>query len=160
MRTTHWLFIVSVALFLSGIALVIAGARPGAGASAVEAAPIEPVATVKQIMQGIMQPSALAVFNSVGTIITAAGVEEREPKTDEEWAVVGSHAAAMIESANLLRMDGRAIDQGDWMKWSQTLIDTTKVALKGIEAKDKEALFDSVEAINETCDNCHMKYQR
>ena len=63
-------------------------------------------------MNGIVRPAARVVFASVGTIISADGVEEREPRTDEEWAAVGNSAAALVESANLLMMDGSSDRQG------------------------------------------------
>src|SRR5205823_7830243 len=48
MRIVHWLFVVSVALFVSGIGFVIAGARAARQAPAVEAAAVTltPVASV------------------------------------------------------------------------------------------------------------------
>ena len=70
-----------------------------------------PVATVKQIMAGITMPAAYVVFDSVATIVSAAGTEEKQPRTDEEWAAVGAGAAALIESANLLLMGDRPVDQ-------------------------------------------------
>ena len=68
MRMGHWLLLVSAALFISGIAFLVAGAgrvrRPAA-----EAAPTRPVASVQQIMRGIVAPAAIVVFNSVGTTV-------------------------------------------------------------------------------------------
>ena len=164
MKTSNWLFLVSVLLFISGVGFVIAAARTSRTAAppaSTEAAPsLVPVASVKQIMNGIVRPAALEVFASVGTIISADGVEEREPRTDEEWAAVGNSAAALVESANLLMMDGRAIDKGDWTKMSKAMADAAIVALKAIEARDKEALLASGEGINESCDACHQRYQR
>ena len=112
------------------------------------------------VFLGIVRPAAREVFASVGTIISADGVEEREPRTDEEWAAVGNSAAALVESANLLMMDGRAIDKGDWTKMSKAMADAAIVALKAIEARDKEALLASGEGINESCGACHQRYQR
>jgi len=160
MRTVYWLFLVSVALFVSGIGFLIAGAGPIKEARTAELPPTVAVASVRQIMNGIVRPAAREVFASVGTIISADGVEEREPRTDEEWAAVGNSAAALVESANLLMMDGRAIDKGDWTKMSKAMADAAIVALKAIEAKDKEALLASGEGINESCDACHQRYQR
>jgi hypothetical protein len=60
MKTVYWLFIVSVALFVSGIGFVIAGERTARAATpAAAAAPVEtaPVATIKQIMIGITNPA-------------------------------------------------------------------------------------------------------
>jgi hypothetical protein len=163
MRTVHWLFIVSVALFVSGIALVIAAER--ASHRAVAAPPTEtvsttPVASVRQIMNGIIGPAAKAVFASVGAIITYAGIEERQPRTEAEWEAVANSAAALSEGGNLLLMGRRAVDKGNWAKISQELIDAGQVALKAAQARDPDALLASGEAINASCDSCHQGYMR
>ena len=161
MRIVHWLFVVSVALFVSGIGFVVAGARAAREAPAVEAAPVTtPVASVKQIMKGIVAPAATTVFNSVSTTVSVKGTEEKAPQTDEEWEQVGNSAAALIESGNLLLMGSRAVDKGEWVKMSQALIDAGKVALKATEAKSAEGVLAAGEAVNTSCDNCHRKYQR
>ena len=162
MRVIHWLFVVSLALFVSGIGFIIAGGRAArlAPAPVSAAATMTPVASVKQIMKGIVRPAATIVFASVGTISTFAGIEERAPRTDEEWENVGNSAAALIESGNLLLMDGRAIDKGDWVKMSQAMIDAGKVTLQATQAKSTEGVLAAGEVVNESCDNCHQKYQR
>jgi hypothetical protein len=162
MRTVHWLFLVSVALFISGIGFIIASAR-GAQPEATtveQGPPVTPVATVKQIMAGITMPAAYVVFDSVATIVSAAGTEEKQPRTDEEWAAVGAGAAALIESANLLLMGNRPVDQGDWVKMTRAMADAGREALKAAEAKSPEGILAAGETINMTCDNCHEKYQR
>jgi len=161
MKTVHWLFVVSVALFISGIGFVIASARAGrTTAPADEAPPTTPVATIAQIMNGIVQPSALAVYNAVATIINADGVKEIAPQNDEEWAAVGASAAALVESGNLLLLGNRLVDEGDWVKMTRAFMDAAQVALKAAEAKDKNAILDAGSSLNETCDTCHAKYQR
>lgn len=161
MRTVHWLFIVSVALFVFGIGFVIAGARSTRQQTpAAEAPALTPVATVKQIMNGIVAPAATVVFESVGTIISAAGIEEHRPKNDEEWAVVGNSAAALVESANLLMLGDRAVDRGDWVKMSRALADAGTMALKAAESKDADGILTAGSVINTSCDTCHQRYQR
>jgi hypothetical protein len=161
MRIVNWLFIVSAALFISGIGFIIASARTKTPeASVVQAAPVTPVATVKQIMGAIVMPAAYTVFDSVATIVSAAGVEEKQPRTDEEWAVVGAGAAALIEASNLLVMGDRAVDREDWVKMSKAMADAGMMALKAADAKNPEGILAAGETINKTCDDCHQKYQR
>ena len=162
MRMVHWLFVVSVALFVSGIGLVIAGARAARQAPAAQtvAVMVTPVASVKQIMQGIVQPAATAVFNAVSTSVTAKGTKEIAPHTEEEWEKLGNSAAALIESGNLLLIGNRAVDRVDWVKMSQAQIDAGKIVLKAVQAKSAEGVLAAGEAVNESCDNCHRKYQR
>ena len=162
MRLVHWLFIVSVALFLSGLGFVIAGARTAQQAPAPEpaAATLTPIASVRQIMKGITGPATTVIFDSVSTSVTAKGIKETAPHTEEEWEVVGNSAAAIIESGNLLLMGSRAVDKGDWVKMSQAMIEAGKSALKATQLKSTDEVLDSSGAIYESCDACHRKYQR
>jgi hypothetical protein len=164
MRSVYWLFAISAALFISGIAFVIAGERTArAATSAAATAPaveIMPVASVKQIMNGIVMPDAYVIYNAVGTKTSAKGVEEIAPQNDEEWAVVANAAAALVESGNLLLMGDRAIDKGDWVKMTRDFMEQGKLALKAAEAKDTDGIVSSGGDLNTTCDNCHAKYQR
>jgi hypothetical protein len=161
-RTLNWLFVVSVLLFISGIGFVIASARTARSAApaAEVAVKTTPVANVKQIMGAITGPAANAVYSAVSTSVTAEGIKEVAPQTEEEWAALGNNAAALAESANMLMTDGRAIDQGDWIKFSRELVDSAKVALKAAQDKSTTGILDAGGPINETCDNCHAKYQR
>ena len=163
MRTIHWLFVVSVMLFISGIAFVVAAARPAMRQpvpAAVDTPAVTPVASVKHIMRGIVAPAATVVYDSVSTIVDASGVQENQPRTDEEWANVASSAAALVESGNLLVMGDRAIDRGDWVKMSRALMDAGNAALKAAESKSAQGILDAGETINTSCDNCHERYWR
>jgi hypothetical protein len=163
-RTVHWLFVVSVALFLSGLAFVIAGARLARAAPNAAPAPasdaVTPVASVKQIMKGIVGPAAQRVFDSVGTTVTRNGTEEKAPRTDEEWEAVGNDAAALIESGNLILMKGRAIDNDEWFKMSQAMVEAGKAVLRATEARSPDKVMETGGDLYETCDSCHKKYRR
>jgi hypothetical protein len=162
MRTIQWLFVVGVLLFITGIGFVIAGARearssPPAGE---DAPAITPVASIKQVMAGITAPAATAVYESVGTVISADGIKETAPRNDEEWAALGNAAAVLVESGNLLLTPGRAIDNGDWVTMTRAFIGASILAVKAAEAKSTEGIFSAGADINETCDTCHERYQR
>lgn len=162
MRTVHWLFIVGALLFVSGIGLVIAAAR-GARETPAAAAPavaIESVATVKQIMKGIVDPAAKKIFDAVGTVIGPEGVVEKAPATADEWEDVGNSAAALIESGNLLLMGNRAIDRDDWVKMSRAMIDAGSQVLRATQEKNSEKVFELGGTLYESCDACHAKYRR
>jgi hypothetical protein len=163
MRTRHWLLLVSAALFVSGIGFLLASARIARRAAppvAVEGPPTTPVASVKQLMQGIVGPAATVVFESVSTTVSSKGVEEKAPKDDAGWQVVVNSAAALAESGNLMMLGSRAIDKDDWIKTSRALREASVVAMKAAEAKDVEGLLFAGENINAACDSCHQKYQR
>ncbi len=160
MRVAHWMLVVSVALFVSGIAFVIAGARATRLATPVGAPVAVPVASVEQIMNGITGPAATVVYNAVGYVVTAEGVEEIVPQNDEEWAVIANNAAALVESGNLLLLGDRAVDDGDWVTITRALIEAGTTALHAAEAQDVEGILAIGVDINTTCDDCHAQYQR
>mgnify|MGYP001308324816 CR=1 FL=1 len=165
MRLVHAFFLVSALLFVTGIGFVIAGARASRSIGAPDtasphASALTPVASVRQIMTLIVAPAATNVFASVGTIITTEKTEERRPQTDAEWAEVADSAAALVEGGNLMLMGSRAVDQADWAKYAKELIDTSLVALKAANARDPQAVFDSCEAIYNSCNGCHGTYMR
>ncbi len=68
-----------------------------------------PTATVKDIMTSIVDPESDVLWNAVATIVSLSGTEEREPKTDEEWAAVRRSAVQLVEATNLLRIPGRLV---------------------------------------------------
>lgn len=161
MRTVHWLFVVSVALFVTGIGFVIAAGRTAQVAAPVEEALVmTPVASIRQICAGIVGPAAAVVYNAVGTIINVDGVTEIAPQNDEEWAVVANSAAALVESGNLFLLGDRVVDNGDWVTMARALIESAIVALTAAEAQDTEGILEAGAEINATCDNCHERYQR
>ena len=140
------------------IVLVLAMLTAAAACGGPEPPPYKPIADVKQLMQGIVDPSADVVWGSVATIFTKEGVEDRRPRNDEEWANVRNHAMILTEAGNLLMMPPRAKDGDEWMKMSQGLIDSAVVALRAAEAKDVERLYDIGGVIDEACETCHKKY--
>ncbi len=106
-------------------------------------------------------PNAAAIWDSVSTIVDAKGVQENQPRTDEEWAAVAASAAVLAESANLhADAEGRAVDRGDWVKFATTLRDSANTALAAAEKKDPEGILAVGEVINESCDACHERYLR
>jgi hypothetical protein len=154
MRAIHWFFLVGVLLYVASLGLFVANAGNPPGPA------ISSVATVKQIMTGIVVPASNVVFQSVATIVSFQGIEERAPRTADEWAVVEGGAAALVESGNLMMIGDRVKDDDDWMKKSQALVDAALVALKAAEARDANALFLAGEGIDVACDSCHEQYQK
>src|SRR6266849_5393041 len=88
-----------------GILLVVAGACK---ARQPEVA-YRPTTTVKDIMDSLVDPSADTLWDSVETIISAAGIEEKPPHTDEEWLNLRRNAVRLVEATNLLLMPGRHV---------------------------------------------------
>jgi hypothetical protein len=120
--------------------------------------PFKPVTDVKGLMQGVVDPAADGVWQSVAVIFTKGNVEERRPHTDQEWATVRGQAMTLAEAGNLLMIAPRAKDGGDWMKFAQDLVDTSAAALRATEAKDADRLLDVGGTIDDACERCHKKY--
>jgi hypothetical protein len=120
--------------------------------------PLKPVASVLDIMESLIGHMATDVFASVGTIIDEKGTTEIVPKTDEEWAEVRFAAMGLAETGNLLMFEGRAKDQGDWMVFSQQLVERSVEAAKAAEAKNPEQMLDAGGRVYEVCQACHAKY--
>lgn len=66
-------------------------------------------ATIQDLMGGQIDPAADALWDSVAYIATTAGIEDRKPRTDEEWKAVRTSAVTLIEATNLLSMPGRRV---------------------------------------------------
>jgi hypothetical protein len=143
-------------------AMMLAACGPSqtsqAPAAATNATPFHPVASVKDLMNWIIDPNADALWGSVGTVISEDGHEEFHPISDEQWAALRNSAAIVAESGNLLMMKGRAIEEDEWMKASRGLIDAAMLVVQATEAKDKDALFDAGGTLYEACTACHSKY--
>jgi hypothetical protein len=154
MRTTYGLLIVSLLLFVFGIWFAVAGARAAGGPPQ---AP--PVATVLEIMDGIVSPAAQVVYDSVSTVVTREGIQETRPKNDREWRNVAGSAAALIEASELLKMEGRAKDQGDWAMIATAMATAAAETRAAAQKQDPEGILAAGEKLNNSCDNCHRKYQ-
>ena len=154
-RTTYGLLIVSLLLFVFGLWFVLAGARTSSAGP--PAAP--PVASVLELMDGIVSPAAQVVYDSVATIVDKDGVKETRPQNDREWARVAGNAAALIEASELLRMEGRAKEGEDWLLISKAMGDAAAEVRAAAQKKDADGILGGGEKLNNSCDNCHRKYQ-
>ena len=179
-RTFHWLFLVSVSLFL----VAACSSQPQQPPPAARAeAMFRPTSTIKDIMDSMVDPSADYLWDSVATIITKQGIDERRPRTDEDWKKVRRAAVTLVEATNLLVMDGRKVarpgeksenpgielspeairrvmddDPATLVSLAHALHDAGTKALAAIDAKNADALSDAGETIDNACENCHLKY--
>jgi hypothetical protein len=165
MRAIHWLFVVSAALFISGIGFVLAAERTArnASASAAPAATVAaaaPVATVKQVMTGMVAPASMFIWDSVSTTVSATGTEEKAPTTDEDWAQLATNAAMIAESANLLVEPGRALDTKDWPAMAKAMAEAATKVLDAAHKRNPERVLEVGDELNQTCDKCHERYSR
>jgi hypothetical protein len=183
MRTSTWVGLLVVIVGLSAL-LTWRVARPSA------AAPTPPpfllTGTVKDIMEGIVEPSADVVFESVAVVNDASGSREMVPKTDDEWARVEHSALMLAEAANLIMMPGRIVARADQVKatngeaapeltpsqiqqkidadrarWNQhatTLQQQATRALQAVRARNVAGMFEVGGDLDEACETCHLEY--
>jgi hypothetical protein len=141
-------------------------------------------ATIQELM-GIIDPCADVLWHSVAYIATTKGVQDRQPRTDEEWKAVRNSAITLIEAANLLSMPGRRVaathgpadtppgrgelshaeiqqridsTHDSFTQFARNLQDAGLKALSAIEAKDAQGLMDAGGTIDEACEACHITY--
>jgi Cytochrome C' len=144
---------------------------------------LQTIATIKDIMDSMVDPSGDFIFESVVQIADENGVREKAPSTDEEWAAVRRHALVLLEAPNLLTMEGRKVaqpgekaenpqvelhpediqklidnDRPSFIRRARKLQDAAAEVLKAVEAKDKSALFHAIESIDKACESCHLHY--
>ena len=140
-------------------------------------------ATVKDIMDSIVDPNADGIWDSTEIIATLDGVTEKSPKTDDDWKILRRHAIALMEASNMLLVPGRRIaqagekaederidlhpeeiealvnkDRAAWDKLAADLHAAATQNLAAITAKDVKKLIDAGEVLDTACENCHKKY--
>lgn len=159
---------------------VASAAAPGGAAAA---PPYAPVATIKDLMDAVVDPSADDVWNAVTTTVSRTGTIEKAPTTDEEWAAVRHGALRLAEGANLLMMPGRHMarpgeksetpgvelepaemerlvekDRAAWVARASALRDASGEILRAVDAKDAAQLFTVGDRLDTACENCHRHY--
>ena len=175
----------------AGIAVVLVAASLLAGCAAPAppeppppaAPPYRPVASIREVMNSVIDPNVDAVWNSVKSVIDDGRTTDHAPATDDAWAEVRRHALVVSEAANLLLMPGRPVappgagardaavelspdqiralidmNQDAWNLYAQQLQDAMKPALAAIEGKNSQALLDAGEQLDTACENCHSVF--
>ena len=140
-------------------------------------------ATIKDIMDSMIDPSAEFLFASVAMVGDEHGITEKAPQTDEEWKEVRRRVIQLLEAPNLLVMKGRKVAPADeqsqnpeielqpaqiqalidgdrvrFIDYAHSLQDAAALALKASDARNKNALFEACERIDKACENCHLHY--
>jgi hypothetical protein len=146
---------------------------------------MKPVVSVKELMKYMIDPIADNIFDAVGTVVTTKGVENREPKTEEDWDKIETGAVSLAEGAYLLKVPREFTPAGDrnnsegpeavelspeaikakvlkdpveWNARIETLRNAALATLEIVKKKDKAALWDASENLDTACENCHRSY--
>jgi len=142
-----------------------------------------PTASIQDLMLSVVDPAADAIWESVATIVTHEGTEERRPRTDEDWEALRHEAVRLVEASNLMLMGGRDVArpgfrsehpgielepeevqeliEEDFETWTRLVNDYHSVAVSMFEAvqnRDADRLFDEGGPLDVTCERCHQRY--
>ncbi len=112
------------------------------------------------LMALVLDPAADIIWGSAGAVITAEGERDLAPTTVAGWDRVRQGAASVIESANLLLLPTRAVDNADWREFSLGLVTMGNKAMAAAEAQDADALFQAGADLYQVCVACHQQYDR
>lgn len=134
-------------------------------ATAPPPAPFLQKASIGEIMAAQIDPAADALWASVAITLTAAGEEDRQPRTAEEWAAVRRSAITLIEATDRLVTQGRLIapanaaaNRAPFLGFARSLRDAGLKALAAIDAKDAPRLLEAGGEIDQACEACHRVY--
>jgi hypothetical protein len=190
MRVSRWLLagIVPAVLVFSGCS------KPQADAPAAAAAPVMggtlPAgltyeASILDLMAEVVDPNADELWEAVAVISTRTGVEQHQPRTDDEWKLVRRKALLLVESANLLVTQGRPVahpgqkllepggegdytpeqaqaeidkDRGSFVGFAGGMQNSARQLLAAIDKRDVDAYLEAGGALDEACEGCHRKF--
>lgn len=179
---TRWTYSLMTLLALM-IGVGCSQTEPAAPASSTALPDLRPTATIKDIMNYLVDPSADSIWESVATVVDFNGIHEEFPETEEEWEAVRGDAMRIIEATNLLLIPGRRVTEAgvrsefpgielhpeeiqelidqDWasfIEYAHGLHDMATLALEAIDARDVPALLASGEDLDVACERCHLHY--
>jgi len=164
---------------------VAAAPEPPAPPAPPPAPALQIVASIQELMDAVIDPSADALWDSVSVTTTKKGTVFHQPHTDEEWQEARRRAIALIEGTNLLVMDGRklvapgspVLDQGTsgvlsaeegqkkfdaqhaaFVQFAEALREAGTQMLTAIDKKDATGMMNAGAAMDGICESCHLTF--
>lgn len=137
---------------ICALALITAGVRGlGALPTLEELAEIQPIpaSTMSELMIKVIYPVSDTVLY----------VASRPPQTEADWKVLERDAMLLAETANLMLMPQRALDDGQWMKDTKLMLDAGLAAYEAALARDIDALIELNDPVYQSCVVCHQHYR-
>ena len=150
--------LLSKSILLSSSALLCWCAGCSQPESVAATPPFDTTLSVPELMSWVLDPAADQIWGAAGSIITADGEQNLAPTDDEGWERVRQGAAVVIETANLLLLPARALDDGDWREFSLGLVSMGRKAMVAADAQDADALFTAGTDLYQVCVACHQQY--
>ena len=157
----------------------LGGCKPGQP-QAPDVATFHLSASVRELMDAEVDPSADAIWDAVAVISGPQGEEDRQPHTAGEWQALRRSAITLAEATNLLMIEGRPIapkgahyageadpvalqnrlesNRAPFVGFTQALRNQALKALDAIDARDPDRLLEIGGEIDEACEACHLVY--
>lgn len=137
--------------------------------------------TIKDVMHSMVDPSGDFIFQSVQQVGDERGTHEIAPTTDAGWAEVRSYLAVLhdvpilVQGRRGARLRDRSknpqsesepeeiqaaldADPPSLLRRARKLQDAATLAMKAVDARDRNALLRAIDGIDKACENCHLHY--
>ena len=140
-------------------------------------------ASIAEIMDSIVMPSADVLWNAVAIDVTTDGIKETKPTTDDDWDKLRWSAVALAEATNLVIIPNRRVApagtvseapgvelgpeqintliQGNrqaWVAHALVLHTAAMEAIQMIDKRDVDGLSDVGGTIDAACESCHLQF--
>ena len=130
--------------------------------------------TLAQLMRGIPFPNSNIIFDTQSTDPGAAQKPAEGQTASSQfsgvyggWQAVENAAIALQETANLITIPGRMcengrpvpVDQEDFKKWTQGLVEAGAAAYKAAQSKNMDQMVEVSGTVADACAACHEKYR-
>ena len=190
----HFVMVVCVGVYVAGAVFsACSSPRPASAPVAQAQTPatpalwgdMKPVVSVKELMHDFIDPASDYIFDSVGTVVTSKGEEERLPRTDEDWDQLRMGAVMLAEGIYLLKIPRPFTPAGDennssgpepeelspaqikaklendpvlWNAKIEALRNVGLEVLEIVKKKNAQELWDAAENLDEACESCHIEF--
>jgi hypothetical protein len=110
-------------------------------------------------MNRVLEPSADALWRSAGWVLDEVdGYYELYPTDDIGWERVGNQAAMIVEAGNAMMLPGRAMEQSEWMTYSEAMSTVGLTLMQAASEQDEDALFQGGAQLYSVCTACHQAF--
>jgi cytochrome c556 len=137
---------------------------------------------IEEVMGHIIMPNADLLWGSVASNVTAKGIEEIVPRTEDDWERVRNYAVTLVEATDLLLIPGRHVaetgkktaaatelspdqievkitsDPAMWASHVAKLHDVAMESVKAIDNKSVDGLLEAGDHLDKACEDCHLVY--
>jgi len=175
----------ALGLVVLGAIVFLLGSHSGADAPVRTADGNSPTrASIKEVMQSIVDPSADVLWGAVGTVVdNENGIQDLRPKTPEDWQNVRNAAVRILEGGNLLAMPGREAapagtksetpgvelepaeiaaligkDRSTFDGFAKQLQALGAEAVRAADARNSDGLMDIGTRMDNVCESCHEAF--